>query len=324
MKTFKVGDKVVRTGKDYKGIKKGCIYVVSGVSRNSNKWSCAINLEGHYNKNGEFDYDGNSFELYEENIMSKFKVGDEVKLVVGARNIANNLGNGNIYIVEGIKSDGIKLKGLFPYYHSSLFESVEILKENNMKKFKVGDKVVRVSETYGKAVKGGVYEVSEVSDNEWAGSCGINLKGHEVEGMGKFNYESSCFDLYIDDVLSPLEAAEAILNDEALEEYSNSRGEWCSFSCNLHGITLSYLQQVKLRLKPKTITINEVEVPAPAKKGQIKDYFYVLDISFETIHKVDKMYISNNKNYWATEEDAQKALDAILIPFNELNRGEQQ
>ena len=33
-----------------------------------------------------------------------------------------------------------------------------------MNKFKVGDKVVRVSETYGKAIKGGVYEVSGVSD----------------------------------------------------------------------------------------------------------------------------------------------------------------
>lgn len=61
MKKFKVGDKVVRTGKDYKDIKKGGIYVVSEVSKNTNKWSCAINLEEHYNKNGEFDYYGNNF-----------------------------------------------------------------------------------------------------------------------------------------------------------------------------------------------------------------------------------------------------------------------
>ena len=45
-----------------------------------------------------------------------------------------------------------------------------------MNKFKVGDKVVRVSKTYGEAIKGEVYEVSGVSDNEWVGSCGINPK----------------------------------------------------------------------------------------------------------------------------------------------------
>lgn len=37
MSKFKVGDKVVRTGKDYKDIKKGGIYVVSEVSKNANK-----------------------------------------------------------------------------------------------------------------------------------------------------------------------------------------------------------------------------------------------------------------------------------------------
>ena len=33
--------------------------------------------------------------------------------------------------------------------------------------------MVRVSETYGKAIKGEVYEVSGVSGNLWAGSCGF-------------------------------------------------------------------------------------------------------------------------------------------------------
>ena len=165
--------------------------------------------------------------------MRKFKVGDEVRLVVGARNIANNLGDGNIYIVEDIKSDGIKFKGLFPYYHSSLFE---LVKERNMNKFKVGDKVVRVSETYGKAIKGGVYEVSGVSDkNGRADSCGINLKGHESVS-GKFNYEPSGFDLYVDNILSPLEAANAILHREPLQEFCEHTGKWFDFTCSLKGV----------------------------------------------------------------------------------------
>ena len=53
-----------------------------------------------------------------------------------------------------------------------------------MSKFKVGDKVVRVSETYGKAIKE-VYEVSGVSDKGCFGNWGINLKGHEVSLITK-------------------------------------------------------------------------------------------------------------------------------------------
>lgn len=191
-----------------------------------------------------------------------------------------------------------------------------------MKKFKVGDKVVRVSETYGKAIKGGVYEVSGVSDNEWAGSCGINLKGHEGVS-GKFNYESSCFDLYVDGILSPLEAADAILHKEPLQEFCEHTGKWVVFACSLKGVTLDMLQNTKFRRKPKTVIINGVEVAAPAKKDDIEQYFYTVNFSENTVHTIDKVYIDNGfKYYWATKEDAQKALDAMLIPFNKLNKGD--
>lgn len=232
-------------------------------------------------------------------------------MVVESRNIANNLGDGNIYIVEGIKSDGIKLKGLFPYYHSSLFESVEILKENNMKKFKVGDKVVRVSETYVEAVKGGVYEVSEVSHNEWVGSYGINLKGHKVEGMGKLNYESSCFDLYIDDVLSPLEAAEALMNKDKLQVFDSDANKWYGFHNELRNITLEDLKHIKLRRKPKTVIINGMEVVAPVELPR-----YTEGYTPSLCHReVQTASAGKGRIMWTTKEDAQKALDAMLIPF---------
>lgn len=254
--------------------------------------------------------------------MSKFKVGDEVRLTVGARNIANNLGDGNIYIVEDVKSDGIKLKGLFPYYHYSLFEIVEILKESNMNKFKVGDKVVRTSETYGKAIKGGVYEVSGICDkNEWAGSCRINLKGHEGVS-GEFKYESSCFELYVEGVLTPLEAAEAMLKDKDIEFLSEVSGEWRSVGRPYSQQCLKTLYEYKLRHKPKTVVINGVEVAAPANKDSIGYKFYVVDVPAEKVHEVYSKCLEHFKHYWATEEDAQKALDAMLIPFNNLNKGD--
>lgn len=64
-----------------------------------------------------------------------------------------------------------------------------------MSKFKVGDKVLRTAEKdFGDAVKGGIYEVSEVSQGILA--TGINLVGHDL-GEG-YDYDSRGFELYIE------------------------------------------------------------------------------------------------------------------------------
>ncbi|QFP93545.1 hypothetical protein [Edwardsiella phage vB_EtaM_ET-ABTNL-9] len=181
-----------------------------------------------------------------------------------------------------------------------------------MNKFKVGDKVVRVSETYGKAIRGGVYEVSGVSDKGCLGNYGINLKGHDGVS-GKFTYEASCFELYIDGVLSPLEAADAILHKESLQEFCEHTGEWHDFACSLKGITLDMLQNTKFRRKPKTVVINGVEVVAPVELPR-----YTVGYTPSLCHReVQTASAGKGRIMWATEEDAQKALDAMLIPFKE-------
>jgi len=193
-----------------------------------------------------------------------------------------------------------------------------------MNKFKVGDKVVRTGLSVGKALQGGVYEISEVFPLI-SNRLGINLEGHETDGIARFQYYSSGFELYDDNILSPLEAADAILHKEPLQEFCEHTGKWVVFACSLKGVTLDMLQNTKFRRKPETVIINGVEVVAPAKKDDIKQYFYTVNFSENTVHTIDKVYIDKGFNYyWATKEDAQKALDAMLIPFNELNRGEQQ
>ena len=185
-----------------------------------------------------------------------------------------------------------------------------------MKKFKGGDKVVRVSETYGKAIKGGVYEVSGVSDNEWAGSCGINLKGHESVS-GKFNYESSCFELYLDGVLSSLEAAEALLKGDELEVITTKKGDWQTLDKHQNSVTVKNIKYWKFRHKPKTVIINGVEVPAPLDTAALgyPDKVYGLNFSRKSVY--DTTGHTNKGLFWATKEDAQKVLDAMLIPFEE-------
>lgn len=182
-----------------------------------------------------------------------------------------------------------------------------------MDKFKVGDKVVRVARTYGKAIKGGVYEVSGISDkNEWAGSFRINLKGHDGVS-GKFTYEASCFELYIEDVLSPLEAAEALMNKDKLQVFDSDANKWYGFHNELRNITLEDLKHIKLRHKPKTVIINGVEVVAPVELPR-----YTVGYTPSLCHReVQTASAGKGRIMWATEEDAQKALDAMLIPFKQ-------
>lgn len=189
-----------------------------------------------------------------------------------------------------------------------------------MNKFKVGDKVVRITSGYGEVMKGGVYEVSEVSDKSFLNSYGINLKGHETI-LGKFTYEASSFELYIEkdltEMLTPVQAAEAILNKDKLQVFDADVNKWYGFHCDLRNITLEDLKHIKLRHKPKTIVINGVEVPAPLPVGKAPHGVYSVDID----SKPYESYIGEipeGRYFWATLEDAEKVRDAMLIPFNQL------
>lgn len=200
-----------------------------------------------------------------------------------------------------------------------------------MSKFKVGDKVIRNRVGYGEAVKGGVYEVSEVSDKSFMSSYGINLKGHETIS-GKFTYEASSFELYIDedmkeksntlDILTPLQAAEAMLNEDKLQVYDTDCNKWYTFSCGHRNITIEDLKHIKLKLKPKTMIINGVEVPAPLKTLAGRKSAFYIDLFRKVLAETLMPYDIKEELMWETKEDAQRVLDAMLIPFNELNKGE--
>lgn len=237
--------------------------------------------------------------------MNKFKVGDEVTLKEDISSIY--LKHNKEYVVDKVFDDKLFVQGVDFKYVSSIFE---LVKDNNMNKFKVGDKVVRTSETYGKAIKGGVYEISGVSDKGCLGNYGINLKGHEGVS-GKFNYEASCFELYIVDVLSPLEAAEALMNKDRLQVFDSDANKWYGFHNELRNITLEDLRHIKLRRKPKTVIINGVEVAAPVELPRYTEG-YTPSLCYREVQTASA---GKGRIMWATEEDAQKALNAMLISF---------
>ena len=185
-----------------------------------------------------------------------------------------------------------------------------------MSKFKVGDKVVRTHPS-SKLVVGETYIIKEILSIVPV----IILEGYS-NMYNLDNFELAEIDDRVVDtseILTPSQAAEAILNEDKLQVYDTDCNKWYTFSCGHRNITIEDLKHIKLRLKPKTILINGVEVPAPAKKDDIEHYFYTVNFSEGIIHTIDKLYINNNfKHYWATEKDAQKVLDALLIPLNGL------
>ena len=175
-----------------------------------------------------------------------------------------------------------------------------------MNKFKVGDEVrLKDSITSVYLDNNTAYTVEEVF-----------YKKLRVQGVD-FKYNEDTFDLVSGDILSPLEAAEAILNKEPLQEFCEHTGEWVVFACSLKGITLDMLQNTKFRRKPKTVVINGVEVPAPSETIERK-FGYTPSLCHKEVHTV---VAEKGRLLWATEEDAQKALDAMLLPFKDLNKG---
>lgn len=183
-----------------------------------------------------------------------------------------------------------------------------------MSKFKVGDKVVRTVGDFGFVRQGDVFSVT-----------GLRSDGQmEINGDDKYCHNPRNFELHveeaIEDILTPVQAAESILNKDKLQVFDSDVNKWYGFHCELRDITLEDLKHIKLRYRPKTIVVNGVEVPAPMTNEEVvncedrRTGFYI-----ELAHKrVYSKRIFGSQIVWATREDAQQVLDAMLIPFNQL------
>lgn len=184
-----------------------------------------------------------------------------------------------------------------------------------MSKFKVGDKVIRVQGDFRFVRKGDVCLVTGLRPN---GDLEID---DDVSG----SHSPENYELYVEEnmseILTPLQVAEAFLNEKEVQGLSEDGERWYNVT---YPITLSFsaIQNQKFRLKPKTIVINGVEVPVPLDLAALgyPDKVYGLNFSHKSVY--DTTGHTNRGLFWATEEDAQKALDAMLIPLNEANKGE--
>ena len=184
-----------------------------------------------------------------------------------------------------------------------------------MSKFKVGDKVkLKSGICYADLNHIDTYTVRNFYDGTLAFD-GLNC--YYVENNFMLVEHSNAI-VDTSNILTPLQAAEAILNEDKLQVYDSDCDKWYTFACGHRNITMEDLKHIKLRLKPKTMVINGVEVPAPLHEKQKEGLLYYPNISTGnvTMTNAGNRYV---KLFWATKEDAQQVLDAMLIPFNGLD-----
>ena len=235
--------------------------------------------------------------------MNKFKVGDKVTLKEDMRSVY--LKHNQEYVVDKVFDDNLFVQGVDFKYNSKIFE---LVKESNMNKFKVGDKVKLKSGTC-------CVDLNHIDEYTVEKSC-----RNAVKVIGKeLTYAVDVFRLYEEanesesGILSPLEAAEALMNKDKLQVFDSDANKWYGFHNELRNITLEDLKHIKLRHKPKTVVINGVEVVAPVELPR-----YTVGYTPSLCHReVQTASAGKGRIMWATEDDAQKALDAMLIPFNQ-------
>lgn len=181
-----------------------------------------------------------------------------------------------------------------------------------MDKFKVGDKLVRTKGDFRFLREGDICLVTGLKPN---GKL-------EIDDDVGYCYSPDNFESYVEEglteVLTPLQASEAILSGESVEVITSNKGEWKSLLKHPNSLTIKQLKSWKFRIKQKTMVINGVEVPAPLDTAALgyPDKVYGLNFSRKSVY--DTTGHTDKGLFWATKEDAQQVLDAMLIPFNDL------
>lgn len=121
------------------------------------------------------------------------------------------------------------------------------------------------------------------------------------------------------ELISGKEALIALANGEEVQ-FCDHMGVWHNAGIHTHAIGLFLNDCYKFRLKPRTITINGIEVPAPFEPN-IDDIYYFINSSNL------KGYGSNKFNNdgddecltfygaWRTEEEIKQVVEALRSIF---------
>ena len=118
------------------------------------------------------------------------------------------------------------------------------------------------------------------------------------------------------------EALIALANGEEVE-YMDTSNTFKSLGWgNAFGLetNLFFSDRFKFRLKPRTITINEIEVPAPFEPKEGEVFYYINDYSengYDWVNYCDNLF--NNTVWigkWRSEDEVKQVIAALRSVFN--------
>ena len=121
------------------------------------------------------------------------------------------------------------------------------------------------------------------------------------------------------EIISGKEALIALANGEEVEYTNSCTPSWHELSVS--GISISEIVNPKFnkfRLKPRTITLNGFEAPAPFKPKEGDMVWCINELSdkgYEARTTYDKDDFIPNIAYWRTEEEIKQVVEALRSVF---------
>ena len=109
-------------------------------------------------------------------------------------------------------------------------------------------------------------------------------------------------------LISGKDALIALANDQEVEYFDEKLGEWVCMDMAHHF-------KRDFRLKPRTITINNIEVPAPFEPKEGEDYWHINPRYEKGYHFNDELDSFCRFGAWRTEEEIKQVVEALRSVF---------
>ena len=117
------------------------------------------------------------------------------------------------------------------------------------------------------------------------------------------------------ELISGKDALIALANGEEVQCRAYEKN-WINANNKHHTLSLFFDCSFQFRLKPRTITINNIEVPCNKSKHDKDDVVWVINTACENWY--DWIYGSDcdsNTLYWETEEEIKQVVSALRSVF---------
>ena len=115
------------------------------------------------------------------------------------------------------------------------------------------------------------------------------------------------------ELISGKEALIALANGEEVQ-FCDHMGVWHNAGIHAHAIGLFLNDCYEFRLKPRTITINGIEVPAPFEPKDGEKYYYI-SFEFEDGYSSWNILGCHADGAWRTEEEIKQVVAALRSVF---------